>query len=282
MDPDSPQLIPKQPPKKKRPIPATEKTPAKARFELAIEEVDNSPAWVKSRDGADEAPLDVNDITFEFVVTTADVKDNTNVGVKLKKVTDSLAVDNKTDTKLVVIHANNTFQLKDSAGQVITDLRIHRTWRVFRVELDPANPSNFKAGADYEPTGKDSSYQLDGIGPKEDGLFADIPGVRLVSRPTENARYVYEFLVGWDKHPELGAMAYIIVIDVTPTQYRIRQSKAFKLDDSTWKFRTRIPAGIAQFGKDTKPEIDPDDPTTIYPASTGWQNYSNWVNKLPP
>jgi hypothetical protein len=160
---------------------------------------------------------------------------------------------------------------------------IHRVWRHWIGKLDQANPDQLLAGTGYEDDRKE--YELDGISGPTDGGWYDVPGFRLKQRSQVTGlymRHVIDFLVGINRHPELGGYAFIVVLDITPTKFRIRQSEAIKLTEQEWKDRTRDPSTIATLRTNAGPDPSPDDKTVTWPIDSTWVDYTAELALLPP
>jgi hypothetical protein len=285
-DPEHPPLIVADPPqpKKRRISPSTSTSPgSKERFQSTIEEVEFSPAWDEKRDGPDYQPL--LDTDFTFTPETTSMTTHTTIFKPYYVVSQFIARDRQNKPKQIIVHANNKVTLKDHAtGADLSETRmIHRAWRHWRAKLDPANIDQLVAGTGYEDDRKE--YELDGISAPMDGGWYDVPGFRLKRRKDVTglyARFVIEFLVGISRHPEFGAYAFIVVLDVTPTKFRVRQSEAVKLTEQEWKDRTRDPATIATLRTHSGPSPDPDGAAVTWPINSGWVDYTSELNLLPP
>jgi hypothetical protein len=285
-DPEHPPLIVADPPqpKKRRVPPSTSTSPAsKERFESTIEEVEFAPAWDEKRDGPDYQPL--LDVDFTFGPETSSATTHTNLFKKYYVVSEFIARDRQTKPKQLVIHANNKVTLTDQAsGDDLSETRmIHRVWRHWRAQLDPANRDQLLSGTGYEDDRKE--YELDGISAPMDGGWYDVPGIRLTRRKQVTGLYtrlVIDFLVGIARHPELGAYSFIVVLDITPTHFRIRQSEHVQLTAQQWKDRTRDPTTIASLKTDSGPSPDPDDPGVTWTIDSGWVDYTAELALLPP
>ena len=285
MDPEHPpQTLANPPlPKKRRVPPSTSTSPASTeRFESTIEEVEYAPAWSK-KDGADYEPL--LDVDFNFTAEGSNMTSHTPLFKSFYEVSPFIARDKQVKPKQVVLHANNKVTLLEhgTGADLSATRNIHRVWRHWIGKLDPANPDQLAAGTGYD--GGRKEYELDGISGPTDGGWYDVPGFRLKQRSQVTGlymRHVIDFLVGINRHPELGAYAFVVVLDITPTEFRIRHSEAVKLTEQEWKDRTRDPDTIAALRKDTGPKPDPDDTTVTWAIDSNWVNYSAELALLPP
>ncbi len=286
MDPEHPpQTVANPPqPKKRRIPPSTSTSPASTeRFESTIEEVAFAPAWSKKRDGADYEPL--LDVDFTFAAEGSSMTAHTPLFKSFYAASPLIARDRQVKPKQIVLHANNKVTLVEhSTGADLSDTRmIHRVWRHWSAKLDQANPDQLVAGTGYE--GGRKEYELDGISGPMDGGWYDVPGFRLQQRKQVAGlyvRYVIDFLVGINRHPELGGYAFIVVLDITPTKFRIRHSEAVRLTEQEWKDRTRDPDTIATLRTNTGPKPDPDDTTVTWAIDSTWVDYTAELALLPP
>jgi len=202
----------------------------------------------------------------------------------------SLAKDFDPKPTQLLAHANNKVTLKNMTDNPPSDAsvgrKIHRTWRQWAAPLDPTDRDKLKPPGKYNRGTNYPGFERDGFDHVAvQGGWADIPGFEQGTRrqANERVRVVSEFMVNAEKHPELDAIAFLIVLDHTPTHYRMRQSKATKVPSADWKARTRDEATIEAMVSEKKPIPDPDTlAASDWATDTGWVDWSAEVAKLPP
>jgi hypothetical protein len=93
-------------------------------------------------------------------------------------------------------------------------------------------------------------------------------------------RLIKEFAVGVHRHPEFGGYRFIVIVDLTPTQYRIRMSPSEPLTPDDWTKIRCDEATKAQLRKDTAPWRD-DMSYASFPVDTTWQQHPAVAKRLP-
>jgi hypothetical protein len=190
---------------------------------------------------------------------------------------------NKERPSQAVVHGNNQVTVTRDGADVSSTLKPRRLWRWWKADLDPTNPE-VRLG-DYEIQhhpgfGLDTESEL---GSEEAPVWIDAPGSHIASRPAHFQRLIIEFVVGVQNHAEPGCLYYIVIVDETPTRYRVRLSRHLNLDDNSWKFRNSA-NGRARYANDTEPGMNEqtgaDPQTGQFPFDSGWKDYTAVVSKI--
>jgi hypothetical protein len=254
-------------------------------------------AWTQELDGPDEPPLNVSD--YELTMTQSDVDMLSQSPTKKDwipvKPGSSLAMDRVPKPRCLHIHANNRITMMNTSvvppRDESTSRKIQRYWRQWRALLDPTDRDQLKPPGRYTRYPSNPGYEKDGdtrLGFL--GGWADVPGFELSNPEVLQVwdRWVLDWVVVVDKHPEFPAFAFIVVVDETSTCYRVRQSKYTKVppqaEGSTpgWKNRIRDPKTIARMVSETKPNPDPDRLAKkgSWATDTGWIDYTAQLHEL--
>jgi len=143
------------------------------------------------------------------------------------------------------VHGNNRIRVTENGIDVTAVSRIFRVWRVWSAPLDPGSRDRT---AEYR-TGAHNSFVNDGSG---GNTWMDIPGQQVPIAASERApeRFLTEFLVGVQDKPGFGGLQFIVVIDVTGVDYRVRMYKALYRTEEKWL--EIFPMGFGFSGGDDK------------------------------
>lgn len=238
----------------------------------------------------DFSPFTPSDYEFTIVQSNNDMLSQTVKSSWVPCGPKSFSLAKDVDPICLFPHANNKITLKNMTDNPPSDAsvgrKIHRTWRQWTAPLDPTDRNKLKPPGIYNRGTNYPGFERDGYDHVAlQGGWADIPGWEQSTRKQANdrARTVAEFMVNVHKHPELDAIAFLIVLDQTPTHYRMRQSKATNVPSADWKARTRDAATIAAMVSEKKPIPDPDTlAASDWATDTGWVDWSAEVAQLPP
>jgi len=128
-----------------------------------------------------------------------------------------------------VVHGNNRIQVTENGIDVSAVSRIFRVWRVWSAPLDPRTRERT---GDYR-TGEHNSFVNDGSGGH---TWVDIPGhqVAIASGERKPERVLSEFLVGVQGKPSFGGLQFIVVVDVTGAEYKVRMYRAIYRKEAEW------------------------------------------------
>jgi len=172
------------------------------------------------------------DLEIKVKAVTNDLLTTVRILQHLTPVNSTLAVakDETGGVREVFIHANIDFDVLRGATDVSSRHRVYRLIQWWDADLDNTNT---RVGS-YRQGLRKGRASVDTAGTKE-SIWVDIPGVLIAqNRPTSRQRALAEFWVTVE--PTGGALSlsseriyFIVIIDWTPTDYRVRVSQKVTL-----------------------------------------------------
>ena len=170
---------------------------------------------------------------------------------------------------MLVVHGNNRIILQKGGVDVSKKYRTYRVWRVWSASLDP------KTGETTAPytTGGSTAFTIDTA--DSGSSWVDVPGQQVLGE-RKPERILMEFLVGVEDHPEFGGLLFIVVLDITPTRYRVRMYKEVQFTSQGW---TEVfPKGFSKSNERLAvalPTWKPAGPENEYRLALdyGWQDF---------
>ncbi len=172
--------------------------------------------------------------------------------------------------EMLFVHGNSRIKVLLGNTDVGDEHSPERLWRIWSA---PLNPSKRNQITKPYSTGGSNQYFVDTATPQK-GVWIDVPGQKLSSRP-RGERVLMEFMCGIDGERRAGGMHYVVILDMTPTQYRVRLFKEKELPAEEWKKRLS-PEGRAGLKAQTAPEAKGS-----LAVSSGWLDYVEDAARLP-
>lgn len=184
----------------------------------------------------------------------------------------------------IAVHGNNRIIIKRGTKDVSDKYVYRRYWRIWDAAL-PTDGGDVRLG-DYQDGG--ATLVLDGE-KKDVGNWYDVPGQRLSSRCVTWHRVLLEFAVGCqvsynnELAQGIGGLHLVIIVDFSPTGYRVGMSKGYELTEEQIRSVTgHGSSGTNPFPLDSPLKTESDiAPTDWLARHTTWQDYASVNSQLP-
>lgn len=161
-------------------------------------------------------------LSLEYTPTTEDFSSSVPRGQGRTSRTPFLAVFQNTS---YVVHGNSYTAVMKYGDDVSGDYGTWRRWRIWKLAssegFSPAGPPEL-------------DWANDNLSKKPNWM--DIPGYEFAVTPDKwpNERHLLEFVVSVEKHPEIGALYFYVVVSTKKNQYRVEMSSAKDIPFETW------------------------------------------------
>lgn len=149
--------------------------------------------------------------------------------------------------EMLMVHGNSIIQVLLGDNDVAPLYAPERFWRSWSAPLSANKRNNLKPYS----TGESNEYRRDTDTPSK-GVWMDVPGVKLSNRQP-SMRVLLEFMCGIDDVRRAGGIHYVVIVETTPDEYRVRMFKEKKFAGDEW-WKRLSPEGQAALAAHTAPE----------------------------